>query len=253
MNRKTLAAIFSRLRRRRERALVGPSALSARCDCDSAEAGEIGPFGRRSRLSVKGQQYIGSQISALLTLCSPANISWLVVAILVGITVEGMARRRPCANVCQKVEKRLFPPIADGNSPATIVCEAFKIGIGAAGNHVPPCLVLRGSCVAVSCASLNGPFALETSATRCVPTHKLSTDSESLSSAFANTIPLPLSVSRRWTKGFNAQTSKDIVRLNVLGSANSLSVSHDRASMKGTVVDRAARRANAVCGSLHFI
>ena len=77
-----------------------------------------------------------SPVQRLLFICCPSAITLAVIPIVI-LPIQRLANR-PVSHVFEKVLKRIFPPVAHNNSPASISVKVFTVRITAAVFHSIP-------------------------------------------------------------------------------------------------------------------
>lgn len=82
-------------------------------------------------------------IRSLLSLCSPANISRLVISVVVD-AVNGMGGRWPAPHICEEILESVPSP-ADLNAPRSVIRIVPDVRIIAAASHGHPDSVFRSN------------------------------------------------------------------------------------------------------------
>lgn len=131
------------------------------------DACESGPFGNRPGLPVVLDANVSASVVHLNQRSGPADVSWLVPAIIVD-AFQGVLFARGFANVIEECLKRLSPAITDGDSPATVIGKVRSFGIVTSLFDASPEGVLLGATAAVrEIGSMPGVIS-KTPATPCV-------------------------------------------------------------------------------------
>lgn len=133
-------------------------------------------------------------VSRLLQGCRPTNIARFVVAVIVGIAVDGMTLSRAGAHVCQKCWKGSAPTGANPNASTAVSLEIPNLRVIAARQHSAPRNILASTRSAVG-ASMFFRYArcrihFGTSATFRLSSFQRSRGSGDLLSAVASTQPI---------------------------------------------------------------
>lgn len=131
--------------------------MIARRDCGFFDTSLLRPRCCAERLPMPRYHQIAASVSALFFRSCPPAVFWLVVAIVVWITVYGLAFRT-VAHVGKEVCKNK-PAITNTNTSAAVATVATVAFVVAAASHPDPCLVCAGaSCLA--CTSVRSCLAL---------------------------------------------------------------------------------------------
>ena len=117
------------------------------------------------------QPRVASRVPALLGHRGPTAVAWLIVAIVVGVSVDGMARR-PGAHVGKKVLEQI-PSSANANPSPAVVLEAFQVGVRAAGPHLTPGHVLDRLREPMPSGQILGSFSAKATARGDAPAAKV--------------------------------------------------------------------------------
>lgn len=141
-----------------------PTALNAILQRSVVNPGALGPFCHCEGFSVQCQKSVAAHVSRLLRLCSPSDITWFVIAILIWVSVDGMPCARARANVSEEGFKVISPFGGNGNTATTIVGEMCGCRIFAALNDSLPNLVLSRLRETVSGVADSGRIAALASA-----------------------------------------------------------------------------------------
>jgi len=101
-------------------------------------------------LSFVGIESIVALIHVLLASSGPTHITGFVVAVIVGIAVQGMIRTWPLSDISQKCREITKPLFANYDTSASIVFEMNVSRICASLLHIDPRLILRSFVASVS-------------------------------------------------------------------------------------------------------
>ena len=101
------------------------------------------PICQAQRFSVVCKQVSATGISHLLSLCCPAAIAWLVVAVIVN-PVNRVGLTWLSSHVIQEVLKRLTPSATDRNASPSVSVIPWRVRVGASLNHPMPSRILSG-------------------------------------------------------------------------------------------------------------
>ncbi len=100
---------------------IAPSGMEARPDFIRGYSSVFGPLRHRLRLAFVEDQSIGSDISHLPLTGRPADISRFVVAIVIGVAVKRMIRRRPSPDRAKKLLKSCEAKFYPASAIASVV------------------------------------------------------------------------------------------------------------------------------------
>lgn len=114
-------------------------------NCTKWQSQIVAPLSCRLRFSSECQESVGSHIARLLFLGRPAAVGWFVIAILIGVAIQGMPPSWALPHVSEKVNKaiRPTPPLAHANASASVIRVLFAVLIVAPVNCPTPCEILR--------------------------------------------------------------------------------------------------------------
>jgi hypothetical protein len=121
------------------------------------------PVGDDFALTVQTHPSVAAHIARLLPRCRPANISRLIVAIVIGKAINRMAGRWARADVRKKRGERLSPFLANGYPPRPITGVLRTLRIIATLVHRLPTGVFGGIYRAMFVLSIDHLFVVETS------------------------------------------------------------------------------------------
>lgn len=100
----------------------GPAFCEPHADCTSTDAGKLSPHTQWVRRSVMGNHVVFSGISSLLKSRCPAAIARFIVAVIVGVSVQGVSAGWARPHVGQEVLEAICrPPSAAHANAATSV------------------------------------------------------------------------------------------------------------------------------------
>lgn len=103
-----------------------PSASDAVVDRRLTEANKFCPFRYAVAFAIHDQQMVVALVAALLLHCRPAAVARLIVAVGIGVAVNGVASGA-CPHVSQEGLERVSPSVAYNNSAATIAHKERRI------------------------------------------------------------------------------------------------------------------------------
>lgn len=125
----------------REGTLDRPTTPKATCQSAEANSKLMGPIHKKHGSVAKGDRVTVATITSLFLRGCPAAIAWLVAFFIVN-AVDGESWRWLFPHVVQECCKRGSPPVADGDSPSSVVGELFVGRVCASADHRSPCFVL---------------------------------------------------------------------------------------------------------------
>lgn len=105
-----------------------------------------------------------ASILVLLRSCSPADVPWLVIAVIIWVAIKLHIFTRAAAHIGNEVAK-IFPPVADMNAATAPECPFWIIRIGASLNHSSPYVIFSRCFSSGIFAMLKIPISMMASAT----------------------------------------------------------------------------------------
>lgn len=135
-------------------------------------------------------------IKRLLTTCSPAAISRLIVSIIVRKPIDGVLWRRSQPHICQKIGEGFTPATANPYASAAVMGPRSGFFVAAAVFHLEPYTILSRAAYrfAISCASMlcetgDSCFSSQTSTAGRIPVFEIDARQNHLLSAVATNLP----------------------------------------------------------------
>lgn len=127
-------------------ALDGPSCFQPPLNGRMATAEAHSPLfkGKGEPEGFRGQKAVVPLVIALLASGGPADITGLIVPVLVGVTINRMVGRWSRADMLEEQVEAMKPAFPDGNTAPSVVLKAGEIGRVAAGLHGFPGIVFFG-------------------------------------------------------------------------------------------------------------
>jgi len=105
------------------------------------DSGYFRPFNQGMFFIVSFDPMIPALVSALFSCCGPSTIFWAIWAIII-YTIHGMFFRRSWSHISIKKSK-ILPPLANYNTPTTIILKRCVPWIPATTSHVTPNIPFR--------------------------------------------------------------------------------------------------------------
>ncbi len=106
------------------------------------DATNLSPFSDTMGFSIVGQTDVVTSVSNLFQVGSPSHIAWFIVPIVID-SVQGMLGSGFRADIFNEEFERSFPPLADGDTSATIFGPRWVVGVEASFFHRSPGVVFR--------------------------------------------------------------------------------------------------------------
>jgi hypothetical protein len=138
----------------------------------------IGIDKRLPTLHAHASGLVGATVKGLLLTCRPSHIAGFVVAVVVGVAVQGMTVTWPRPHINEEVTE-VKPTLADRNATPTIVLKMNGVAVKASLFHSVPDSVLRSAD-----QSVLQPFLNAATASR-VPSLQLVAGCDELAAAMA--------------------------------------------------------------------
>lgn len=149
----------------------------------------LGQISENNRLATILNNYVVGLVSGLLSWRGPAAILRLIVAVLVGVSVEGVLGAGPWTHVGIEVLERMKPPFADRDPAPAVPREGFMVAVRASGLHRSPTVVLGSASLSMLCSGDDSALGFQASAALCDAANKAIAIDGLCSAAVADAIP----------------------------------------------------------------
>lgn len=120
-----------------------PTFFNALLERSVANSRARGPFDHRKHLIAEPQEVIRPSVATLLCCRCPSHVARLVVAVIVGVTINGMLWAWSRPDVGQERRKIVSPLVADRNAAPSVVSIAGESLIEASVKHALPSTEFR--------------------------------------------------------------------------------------------------------------
>lgn len=138
-----------------------------------------------------GHPYIASRVPALLSLCCPSTVSWLVVTIIVD-TINGMLRRWLRPHILKERREGIPPPFANLYASSAVILPREAFSVFASDDNRTPDTILWHSLIlprrAVYGATSYQQVAVQAAAGTGFPSSHISQSQYAYLAAFAKTL-----------------------------------------------------------------
>lgn len=130
---------------RRNNSLNRPSKFYSRVENIRSRAQKLSPLGDAPGFTTVGEQVVLPSVSRLFSGGGPSAVVGLIVAVLVWVSINGMAFCWANAHINDKVFEAVTarPSLAHGNASPTIIGVSIGRWASAAAKHLPPNVVIR--------------------------------------------------------------------------------------------------------------
>jgi len=169
-----------------------PSFVYSRKQSKAVNSESFSPLSYAKRFSVMGQQVIRSFVPILFDVRCPAAIAWFIVAVVVGIAINGVSRAWTIAHVGYEILK-FHPRLTNRNPTSAVEMPALGARVCASLNNRVPCLIFRSSTQSVlrgRAIALCRNFGVSATATRRKMASKISGRYYSHLSTLAQAVPV---------------------------------------------------------------